>query len=63
MTNTCRRSDFFSAKNILRKAKCEPIGIPVRFSRTPGAIRRLAPWLNEHREEILQEATDTSAVT
>lgn len=31
------------------------IGIPVRFSRTPGSIRRLAPRLGEHREEILEE--------
>ena len=29
--------------------------IPVRFSRTPGSIRRLAPGLDEHREEILDE--------
>jgi len=35
------------------------VGIPVRFSRTPGDIRRLAPMLDEHREEILLEATDT----
>ena len=28
---------------------------PVRFSRTPGGIERLAPRLNEHREEILEE--------
>src|SRR5262245_40803609 len=25
MMNTCRRSDIFSAKSILRKAKCEPL--------------------------------------
>ncbi|MFF0952767.1 CaiB/BaiF CoA transferase family protein [Rhizobium leguminosarum] len=30
-------------------------GIPITFSRTPGDIRRLAPCLNEHREEILEE--------
>lgn len=30
-------------------------GIPVTFSRTPGDIRRLAPNLNEHCAEILEE--------
>jgi crotonobetainyl-CoA:carnitine CoA-transferase CaiB-like acyl-CoA transferase len=28
---------------------------PVRFSRTPATIERLAPRLNEHRDEILEE--------
>ena len=31
------------------------IDIPVQFSRTPGSIRRLAPKLDEHRSEILDE--------
>ena len=30
-------------------------GIPVKFSVTPGAIRRLAPNLGEHTEEVLRE--------
>ena len=30
-------------------------GIPVKFSGTPGAIRRLAPNLGEHTEEVLRE--------
>jgi crotonobetainyl-CoA:carnitine CoA-transferase CaiB-like acyl-CoA transferase len=30
-------------------------GIPVKFSATPGAIRRLAPNLGEHTEEVLRE--------
>lgn len=30
-------------------------GIPVHFSRTAGSIRRLAPGLDEHRDEILRE--------
>ncbi|MCX8126131.1 MAG: CoA transferase, partial [Dehalococcoidia bacterium] len=30
-------------------------GIPVRFSKTPGAIRREAPELGQHTEEILLE--------
>lgn len=29
--------------------------VPVRFSRTPASIRRHAPGLDEHRDEILQE--------
>jgi crotonobetainyl-CoA:carnitine CoA-transferase CaiB-like acyl-CoA transferase len=29
---------------------------PIGFSRTPGAIRRLAPRLGEHSVELLREA-------
>lgn len=32
------------------------IGIPVKFSRTPGEVRRLAPTLGEHDAEIRAEA-------
>ena len=32
------------------------LGIPVKLSDTPGAVRRPAPLLGEHTEEILQEA-------
>ncbi|MBG0855217.1 CoA transferase [Streptomyces spinoverrucosus] len=31
------------------------IGIPVRFSATPGSIRRLAPVAGQHTEEVLTE--------
>ena len=31
------------------------VGVPVRFSRTPGKIRRLAPALGEHSHEVLLE--------
>ena len=31
------------------------VGIPIYFSRTPGAIRRFPPLLGEHTEEILTE--------
>jgi crotonobetainyl-CoA:carnitine CoA-transferase CaiB-like acyl-CoA transferase len=33
---------------------CAP-GIPVKFSDTPGSIRRHAPNLGEHTEEVLRE--------
>jgi crotonobetainyl-CoA:carnitine CoA-transferase CaiB-like acyl-CoA transferase len=32
------------------------LGIPVKLSETPGAIRRPAPLLGEHTEEVLREA-------
>jgi crotonobetainyl-CoA:carnitine CoA-transferase CaiB-like acyl-CoA transferase len=32
------------------------LGIPVKMSETPGAIRRSAPLVGEHTEEILREA-------
>ncbi len=31
------------------------VGVPVKFSRTPGQIRRLAPALGEHTYEVLLE--------
>jgi crotonobetainyl-CoA:carnitine CoA-transferase CaiB-like acyl-CoA transferase len=33
------------------------LGIPVKLSDTPGAVRRPAPLLGEHTEEILREVT------
>ena len=32
------------------------LGIPVKLSETPGSIRRAAPLLGEHTEEVLREA-------
>lgn len=49
---------FFQRDEHPSEGELRTIGIPVRFSRTPGDVRRLAPRLNEHREEILMEATD-----
>jgi crotonobetainyl-CoA:carnitine CoA-transferase CaiB-like acyl-CoA transferase len=31
------------------------IGVPVKLSETPGAIRRSAPTLGQHTDEILRE--------
>ncbi|ETF01253.1 acetyl-CoA acetyltransferase [Advenella kashmirensis W13003] len=38
-------------------------GIPVRFSGTPGEIRRHAPMLGEHTKEVLQEIVDQAQPT
>ncbi|MGH2924563.1 MAG: CoA transferase, partial [Solirubrobacterales bacterium] len=32
------------------------LGIPIKLSRTPGAVERPAPALGEHTEEVLREA-------
>jgi crotonobetainyl-CoA:carnitine CoA-transferase CaiB-like acyl-CoA transferase len=50
---------FFQREEHPSEGELRTIGIPVRFSRTPGEVRRLAPRLDEHREEILLEATET----
>jgi crotonobetainyl-CoA:carnitine CoA-transferase CaiB-like acyl-CoA transferase len=50
---------FFQREEHPSEGEVRTIGIPVRFSRTPGDIRRLAPRLDEHREEILSEAADS----
>lgn len=47
--------DFFHADTHASEGDIRTIGIPVQFSRTPGSVRRLAPGLDEHRDEILQE--------
>ena len=46
---------FFREEAHPTEGRIRSLGIPVRFSRTPGAIERLAPGLDEHREEILGE--------
>jgi crotonobetainyl-CoA:carnitine CoA-transferase CaiB-like acyl-CoA transferase len=51
---------FFQREEHPTEGEVRTIGVPVRFSRTPGEIRRLAPRLNEHREEILKEAKNPS---
>lgn len=53
-----RAIGFFQREVHPSEGEVRTIGIPLRFSRTPGDIRRLAPLLDEHREEILLEADE-----
>jgi crotonobetainyl-CoA:carnitine CoA-transferase CaiB-like acyl-CoA transferase len=46
---------FFRHDTHSSEGEIRTVSIPVRFSRTPGSIERLAPRLDEHREEILNE--------
>ena len=36
--------------------RVETLGLPVKFSATPGGIERPAPRLGEHNREVLGEA-------
>ncbi|MBO0857024.1 MAG: CoA transferase, partial [Chloracidobacterium sp.] len=56
-----RAVGFFQRQEHPSEGELRTIGIPARFSRTPGDVRRLAPLLNEHRDEILTEATNSSS--
>ena len=38
------------------EGKVPALGIPVKLSDTPGSVRRPAPLLGEHTEEVLREA-------
>jgi len=51
-----RALGFFRLEKHPSEGEVRTIGIPVRFSRTPGDVWRLAPRLDEHREEIALEA-------
>ena len=53
--------DFFRHETHASEGEIRTIGIPVHFSRTPGTVRRLAPRLDEHREEILDEIARPTA--
>ena len=35
--------------------KMKAIGVPVKLSDTPGAVRRAAPVLGEHTEEVIRD--------
>ena len=47
--------NFFSHEQHPSEGEIRTIGIPVHFSRTPGELRRHAPQLDEHHDEILSE--------
>jgi crotonobetainyl-CoA:carnitine CoA-transferase CaiB-like acyl-CoA transferase len=51
--------DFFKHQQHPSEGEIKTIGIPVKFSRTPGAINRGAPQLDENRAEILEELNAT----
>lgn len=51
---------FFPETRHPSEGDIRSIGIPVRFSRTPGEIRRPAPRLDEHGEEIRRELASSS---
>jgi crotonobetainyl-CoA:carnitine CoA-transferase CaiB-like acyl-CoA transferase len=40
----------------VRVGSTRMLGIPVKLSDTPGAVRRAAPELGEHTAEVLREA-------
>ena len=50
-----QQTGFFKRCQHPTEGEIRQLSIPVRFSRTPGALRRPAPRLDEHREEILRE--------
>ena len=53
-----RALDFFRDDLHPSEGEIRTIGIPVKFSRTPGRVRFLAPRLDEHRKEIIREMGD-----
>ena len=50
---------FFGQLEHPTEGDVRTLGIPIRFSRTPGAVRRLAPSLGEHTDEVLLELDAT----
>jgi crotonobetainyl-CoA:carnitine CoA-transferase CaiB-like acyl-CoA transferase len=46
---------FFAEAEHPSEGAVRTVGIPVTFSRTPGSVRRLAPRLDEHGEEVRGE--------
>ena len=50
-----KQTGFFTRWQHPSEGEIRQLQIPVRFFRTPGAIRRLAPQLDQHHQEILDE--------
>lgn len=55
-----RATGFLPTVSHPSEGELRTIGIPVRFSRTPGAIGRPAPRLGEHDQEIRAQAAKSS---
>ncbi|MFL6352898.1 MAG: CaiB/BaiF CoA transferase family protein [Bryobacteraceae bacterium] len=51
---------FFRHYSHPSEGEIRTVSNPVRFSRTPTSIERLAPRLNEHRDEILKEISSSA---
>jgi crotonobetainyl-CoA:carnitine CoA-transferase CaiB-like acyl-CoA transferase len=47
---------FFQDQTHPSEGTIRTMAIPVRFSRTPGSLRRLAPTLDQHHDEIVAES-------
>jgi crotonobetainyl-CoA:carnitine CoA-transferase CaiB-like acyl-CoA transferase len=50
-----KQTGFFERHLHPSEGEIRQTAISVKFSRTPGSVRRLAPRLDEHREETLCE--------
>ena len=50
-----KQTAFFESYQHPTEGEIRQLGIPVRFSRTPGEVRRPAPCFDEHGEEIRRE--------
>ncbi|REE07415.1 crotonobetainyl-CoA:carnitine CoA-transferase CaiB-like acyl-CoA transferase [Paraburkholderia sp. BL27I4N3] len=48
-------TSYFRTDEHPTEGKLRTVGIPTAFSRTPGAIRSLAPLLGEHTAEVISE--------
>jgi crotonobetainyl-CoA:carnitine CoA-transferase CaiB-like acyl-CoA transferase len=55
-----RALEFFRHDSHPSEGEIRTVSSPVRFSRTPVTVQRLAPRLNEHREEILKQISSTA---
>jgi crotonobetainyl-CoA:carnitine CoA-transferase CaiB-like acyl-CoA transferase len=54
-TRRCAENEMIVEWEHPKAGTVRGVGIPVKFSDTPGEIRRHAPLLGEHTEELLRE--------
>jgi crotonobetainyl-CoA:carnitine CoA-transferase CaiB-like acyl-CoA transferase len=45
--------DMYVATENAKAGRFDTIGVPVKMSATPGSVRRAAPTLGEHTDEVL----------